>query len=327
MKFLNIIIMCIALCSCGLVSAQSATANMPKILILQVADHPAIQQTTQGIIDTLKAKGYVPGENLILRVESAQANSATAMQITNKFIAQEPSVVVGVGTMAAQGFVKYTQANRIKLIFSSVTDPVSAKLASANDNNMRNISGISNFVPMQPQVELMKVLQPNLKSIGIIYNPGEIKSVKIVQQLEHVCNSMHIKLQKQAITKTTDAVQATKKLAASTDAVFICNDNTALSSLQSIVLAAMQGKVPVYVSDTDAVALGALAALGPNQYALGQQTGAMIVKVLEGADINALPIELPAQTELVINAAVAKKLGIDIPSSIAAKAKIIGKPA
>lgn len=327
MKFLKIIKSLLLLSICGIAFANTTAPTAKKVLILQVADHPALQQTTQGIIDELAAKGFIAGDTLTLRVESAQANAATALQIANKFVAQQPSVVVGVGTIAAQSFVKYTQSGRTQLVFSSVTDPLGAKLAAVNDKNMPNISGVSNFVPLEPQLKLIKTLQPQLQNLGIIYNPGEVNSVQIVKQLEQACNALNIRLHKQAIAKTTDAVQATTKLASNVEAIFISNDNTALSSLQSIVRAALQAQVPVYVSDTDAVESGAIAALGPNQYDLGKQTGAMVAKVLKGADINNLPVEYPANTELVINFAIAQKLGIKIPADLAAKAKNIGNAA
>jgi putative ABC transport system substrate-binding protein len=84
--------------------------------------------TTKGIIDGLEQNGYKRGVNLDLRVESAQANSALASQIAAKFIGKGPDVVVGVATISAQNFVKYAKENKVKLVFSSVTDPLKAEL-------------------------------------------------------------------------------------------------------------------------------------------------------------------------------------------------------
>jgi putative tryptophan/tyrosine transport system substrate-binding protein len=97
--------------------------------------------------------------------------------------------------------------------------------------------------------------------------------------------------------------------------------DTALSALRMIVKAADQQKIPVFVSDTDIVADGAIAALGPNQYEIGKQTAAMIVQVLKGKDINNMQVEFPQKTELFLNMKVAKKLGIKLPDDLIAKAK------
>lgn len=296
-----------------------------KILISKTVDHPALDATTQGIIDALTEEKYTN-----IRVESAQGSAALASQIASKFVSQSPDVVVAVGTMVAQSFVKYATDGKIKMIFSTVTDPLGAGLmksveAKSKERPDNNISGVSNFVPLEPQLGLFKQVQPNLKTIGIIYNPGELNSVSIVQKLEILCHKLGLVLLKQTMSKTADAGQSATRLAANVDAIFISNDNTALSALQTIIAAASRTKIPVYISDTDAVKLGAVLALGPNQYTVGLQTGKMIARILKGADINNIPVEFPDKTDLVINLDAAKKAGIEIPEAVMKQASRIEK--
>jgi putative ABC transport system substrate-binding protein len=104
------------------------------------------------------------------------------------------------------------------------------------------------------------------------------------------------------------------------DAIFISNDNTALSCLPSIIGICNGAGIPVYVSDADAVHLGALAALGPNQYSVGRQTGEMVAKVLNGESIANLPVEFPRKMEFFINLDAAKLLKIDISQAVIASA-------
>lgn len=300
----------------ALLTSTAFAATAQKVLISQVVEHPALNATTRGIKDALKAAGYEEGKNLELRVESAQANVSLAGQIASKFINQKPDVVVGVGTISAQSFYKYAADGKVKLIFSSVTDPVSAGLVKSLEQPGNNTSGVSNFVALEPQLILFKKLQPALNRLGIIYNPGEVNSVSIVNQLETLTPKEKLTLVKQSVTKTADVAQNAVRLAENAEAIYISNDNTALSSLQSVIKAAQNAKIPVYVSDTDAVEQGAVAALGPNQYEIGLQTGKMIVKVLEGADVNTLPVEFPDKTELYLNLNAAKKADIIIPEEI-----------
>ena len=291
-----------------------------KILISKTVDHPALDATTQGIIDALAKEKYTD-----VRVESAQGSAALASQIASKFVAQDPDMVVAVGTMVAQSFVKYAIDGKVRMAFSTVTDPLGAGLVKSIEKPGNNISGVSNFVPLEPQLKLFKQVQPNLKRIGIIYNPGELNSVSIVQKLEILCPKLGLVLVKQTISKTADAGQSATKLAGNVDAIFISNDNTALSALQTIIAAASKVKIPVYVSDTDAVKLGAVLALGPNQYEVGIQTGKMIARILKGADINNIPVEFPDKTDLVINMDAAKKAGLEVPADVIKMASEIVK--
>lgn len=302
------------------VMAADKENSLNQVLISQVVEHPALDATTKGIIDGLEKNGFKRGINLTVRVESAQANVALASQIAAKFINQNPDVVVGVGTLSAQSFVKYAQENKVKLIFSSVTDPVGASLVKSLNTPGNNISGVSNFVDLEPQLELFKKLQPDLKNLGVLYNPGEINSISIIKKLEILCPKLGITLVKQTANKTADVAQTATKLASRVEAIFISNDNTALGALQSIVRAANKAKVPVYVSDTDAVKLGALAALGPNQYQIGLQTGKMIARTLNGESISKMPVEFPNKTDLYINLEAAKITSTMIPKDIKAQA-------
>lgn len=303
-----------------------AAENMKKVFINKLVEHQALNMTIEGIIDGLEQNGYERGVNLDLRVESAQANPALASQIAAKFVGKGADVVVGVATISAQSFAKYAKENKIKLVFSSVTDPIKAELVQSLSEPGNNTSGVSNFVELKPQITLFQQIQPNLKRLGFLYNPSEINSLSLIEKLEELCHKLGITLVLQAANKTSEVAQASTKLAANVDAIFISNDSTALSALQTIINVATKVKIPVYVSDTDAVKLGALAALGPNQYEIGIQTAQIIARSLKGEDVGMIPVEFPASTELFLNEDTAQKIGMQLPNDIKAIAtKIITK--
>jgi len=294
-----------------------------KVLISQVMEHPAFTATINGITNALEQAGYKRGDNLVLRCESAQANASLAAQIANKFVNQNPDVVVGIGTISAQSFIKYASVGKVKFIFSSITDPIEANLIKSLQNSTINTSGVSNFVDLEPQIKLFKQIQPKLKRLGFLYNPGEINSISILKKLEEICPKFDLILVKQTIAKTADVPQSAIKLAMHSDAIFISNDSTALSSLQSIIKVTKIAKIPTYVSDTDAVELGALAALGPNQYEIGTQTGKMIARILNGDDLSTIPVEFPTSSNIYVNLETATSLNIDIPQYVLKDAKLI----
>lgn len=278
----------------GIVGCKSSKASSNStVFISQVVEHPAINATVKGITDVLRE------QKVAFQIESAQGNPALAGQIASKFMAQNPKIVVGIGTMSAQSFVKYALKNETKVVFSSVTDPI------GNLPNNSNICGVSNFVSLEPQLELFKKMQPNLKRLGILYNPGEGNSVSIVKKLKTIVPKFGLILVEQVINKTGDVAQSVVQLSSQCDAIFISNDNTALGAMQTII---KLSKVPVYVSDTDAVALGAVAAVGPNQYKIGMQTGQMILRLLKGEPCEF--VEYPSKTELFVNKEIARKWGL-----------------
>ncbi len=288
-----------------------------KVFINQIVEHPALNMTVQGIVDGLKS---IKDINIDIHTESAQGNPSLSSQIATKFVNQDADIVVGVGTISAQSFVKYANQDKVKLVFSSVTDPKAAGLS-----NNKNIFGVSNFIPVAPQLELFQKIQPNMKNLGFIYNPSEVNSLKLLRKTDEECKKLRINLISQTANKTSEIPQAVSKLSQKVDALFISNDNTALSALPAIIRIASKAKIPVYVSDTDSVGLGALAAFGPNQYSIGLQTAGIIKKLLSNLTID-VPIEYPNKNDIYINEDTAKKIGINIPNEIKIQAsKIITK--
>jgi putative ABC transport system substrate-binding protein len=257
--------------------------------------------TTKGIIDGLAELGYTNGQNLDLKVENAQGDAVLANQIAARLVSLNPDVVVGNPTITAQSFVKYAKEGKIKLVFTSVTDPLGAKIVNKLTQPGGNTTGVSNFVDLEPQIELFKEIKPTIKKIGFLYNPGELNSITLVNRLKEICPRYGLELVEMTASKTSEVYQSAIKLSSLVDAIFISNDNMALSALRTIVKAADAQKIPVFVSDTDIVRDGALAALGPNQYEIGKQTAHLIARILSGEDINKMNVEFPKGTELFLN--------------------------
>lgn len=303
-------------------NANSASKKY-KIYISQLVQHPALDATTRGIIDGLQDRGYVNGENLELQTAYAQGNVSLATQIAQTFVSSEPDVVVGVATIAAQSLYKYAKEGKTKLVFASVTDPIAAKLVKSLQNPEGNTSGVSNYVDLEPQLAMFKKLKPNLKKLGFIYNPGEMNSLSLIGMLQEICPKFDVELITMVATKSSEVQQSARNLAEKVDAIFVSNDNTALSALRTIINEAAKLNIPVFVSDTDIVDQGALAALGPNQYAVGLKTAEIIDRVLKGEDINNIPVAFPDKMELVINLNAAKRIGIKVPDEIIKSAAMV----
>ena len=100
----------ITICTILFFSNKSiAQEKIVKIYISQFVEHPALDSTVRGILDGLSSAGYVNGKNADIRIESAQGNVSLAGQIANKFMSNDPDIVVGIGTISAQSFAKFVK--------------------------------------------------------------------------------------------------------------------------------------------------------------------------------------------------------------------------
>ena len=279
------------------ISFSSVQSSPIKISILQVIEHPALNATRQGLLEELQKLGYVEGKNLILDYQSAQGNTALAAQIAQKFTANQTNVIVAIGTPAAQAAMAATKDTKIPVVFSSITDPLAAKLVTSLIAPKGHVTGVSNFVAIEPQFKLFKKLVPNLRTLGIVYNPGEANSIALNNLMEKVAKKFDLQLVMATATKTSDVLSASQSLCGKVEAIFINNDSTALSAFKSVVKAANDCGISALVSDVDLMNQGAFAALGPNQTDLGRQTARIVDFILKNPGAPLPPVEFPQKTE------------------------------
>lgn len=288
---------------------KTGPTQKPRVFILQIVEHPALNATRRGIEDFLKEQGIES------YYESAQGNPALASQIAQKFVGNEPSVLIGIGTAASQALLAESH-KQIPIVFSSVTDPIQAKLLSNLNAPPNYITGVSNYVDVAQSLKIIKGFLPKLSKLGVIYNPGEINSVILLEKLKQKAEDVGIEIQSVPAHSALEVANATKRLVNSVDAIFINNDNTSLSAFDAITKIANQHHVPVFVSDIDLTKQGAFVGMGPDQYQLGKQTGKMVYRILKGEKPNQLPVLFPEKIEIYVNVNTEKKMGIVIPEAI-----------
>ncbi len=295
-----------------LLSACSEKAHQ-KVGIIQTSDHEALNATRLGVMDELRSRGLTPGQDIKFKWESAQGNPAMASQIAQKFIGHKYDVLVAIGTLAAQATLQATQGAGIPVVYASVTDPKSAKLEG-------NITGVSNFVQPHVQFAMFKKILTHLKKIGVIYSAGEQNSIALVEPMENAAKELGLELLFANATKTSDVYASAMSLVGKVDALFVNNDNVALAAFDAILKVGKENKIPVFVSDTDLVEKGALAALGPSQHRIGLKAGHMVADLLEmsqeARDAGKITAVGPDHTLLYVNTKVAESLGLSISDTL-----------
>ena len=175
-----------AVLSCG-----AAQAEQVHVATTAIVEHPALDSVRDGIKAALLESGY-NDTTLKFTYESAQGNPAIAAQIARKMVGDQPDVIVAIATPSAQAAV--SAARDIPVIFSVVTDPMGAKLVSNMDNPGRNVTGLSDAVPVAQHLAMIKEVVPGLKRLGIPFNPGEPNAVSIIAAMKVVAAEQGIEI-------------------------------------------------------------------------------------------------------------------------------------
>lgn len=294
-------------------------AEVKTVAITAIVEHPALDAVRKGVVDELADEGFKEGQNLKVNFQSAQGNTATAGQIAKQFVADNPDVIVAIATPSAQSVAAATST--IPIVFSAVTDPVEAKLVPKLDGSGTNVSGASDALPYEPQIELMKEVIPNLKNVGYVYSPGEVNSTIVLKNLKEKLTPMGINVLEVPAQRSNDIPMAARSLQGKVDMIYTSTDNNVVSAYEALAQAAKEGKIPLMASDTDSVKRGAVAALGVNYYDLGRETGKIVGQILNGKPAGEIPVYTAKSLDLYVSPKNAQEQGIELPESVVAKAK------
>jgi len=314
-----------AAASLALLAASPVSAAETKVVkITAIVEHPALDACRKGTLDELAAEGFTEGKNLSVEFQSAQGDIGTAGQIAKKFVGDNPDVILAIATPSAQAAVAASHG-AIPIVFSAVSDPVGAKLVSDLAKPGANVTGVTDRLPLEKHLALIKEISPKLKTLGALYNPGEANSVSEINRLKTIAAAQGITVLEGPAPDSNSVQGAARSLVGKVDAFYIPTDNTVVSALESVVKVGIDAKLPVYAGDTASVPRGAIAAVGFDYYDVGRQTGKIIGRILKGEKPATIAVEGVDKTDLSVNPASAAKMGVTLPEAVIKRAKDVVK--
>lgn len=299
----------------SLISLHQLKADKKKdvfrIGISQFITHQSLDATREGFVDELAKQGYVEGKNIEIDLQNAQGEQRNLKTISQQ-LAESSDVVLAIATPSAQSLTNTTQTTPV--IFSAVTDPVSAKLVESREHPGGNVTGTSDQSSdaISTQINLIKKVLPKAKTIGILYTQSEPNSVVQKDEAKRLLEEKGFTVVEKTILDSNNVKAAAESLMAEVDMVFVPTDNIISSTMETVKQVSIKHKVPVFGGSTEMIAVGGLYNYGTNYEELGRQTARMLVRVLKGEKPENIAVELPEKLELHTNQEMADALGIDI---------------
>lgn len=299
----------------SLISLHQLKADKKKdvfrIGISQFITHQSLDATREGFVDELAKQGYVEGENIEIDLQNAQGEQRNLKTISQQ-LAESSDVVLAIATPSAQSLANTTQTTPV--IFSAVTDPVSAKLVESREHPGGNVTGTSDQSSdaISTQINLIKKVLPKAKIIGILYTQSEPNSVVQKDEAKRLLEEKGFTVVEKTILDSNNVKAAAESLMAEVDMVFVPTDNIISSTMETVKQVSIKHKVPVFGGSTEMIAVGGLYNYGTNYEELGRQTARMLIRVLKGEKPENIAVELPEKLELHTNQEMADALGIDI---------------
>lgn len=290
--------------------------NIPVIGISQFGEHASLDNCRIGFIEGLTLAGLVEGKDFEIDYQNASFNDAMTAQIADNFASRKVALMCAIATPSAMACYNATEDNDIPVIFCAINDPVQAGLIDGN------VTGTSDKLPVEAQLSLIRAMQPEAKTIGIIYSVSELNSVSTIADYEAKAPEFGFEIVSVGVTAQSEVTQAADTLISKkVDAFSNLTDNTVVGVLDSILEKTDAAGIPVYGSEVEQVKKGCVASAGIDYLALGRQTGAMAARVLKGeCKASDIPYETISEYGIYINSATMASMSLTLPEDLAGKA-------
>jgi putative tryptophan/tyrosine transport system substrate-binding protein len=299
-------------------TTSAGADTVKKVDIITMVDTPQLLEVRDGVLQGLHDHDYAEGRNLKVDFKSAQGNFGTAQQIVRQFVGEAPDVIVTITTPTSEAAVAATKD--IPIIFTTVTDPLKAKLVPTIKHPGGNVSGVSDLVPTKRQLDVVKELVPNIKRLGLVYDPSLPNAVSTVESIKEMAPQMGFAAVESPAMGLNNVPAAGAALVGKVDAIFVPNDTTVYAAFESLVKICQDAKVPLFTAERRSVQRGAVATVGFDFKHIGVKTADMVDQVLKGGkpgDMDVIFMENePNALGLYINKSAAEKMGVALPPDL-----------
>ena len=306
-------VLALSLTACG---SSGGEKKIKTIGINQYGEHGSLDNCRIGFLQGLEEAGLKEGTDFKVDYQNAQFDDNINTQIAASFAANNVDLMCGIATPSAIACFSAAEDKDIPVIFSAISDPAGAGLDSGN------ITGTSDKLPVEAQLDLIRQLQPEAKTIGIIYTTSELNSVSTIAEYQAKAGDYGFTIDAIGVTAQAEVTQAVDTLLSrKVDLLNNLTDNNVVGVLPAILEKTNEAGVPVYGSEVEQVKLGCVAAAGIDYIQLGRQTGAMAARVLKGeAKCADMPFETISEYGIYVNSAALAEMGITLPAAVAEKA-------
>jgi len=314
-----------AAAACLMVAGLAACGNKPstpsnpdekvfQIGIVQLAEHPALDEATRGFKEFLTEK---LGDKVQFNVQNAQGEQTNCTTIVNQFVSSKVDLIMANATNAVKAAREAT--SDIPIVGTSVTDYVFSGLVASNEAPGANVTGASDMNPVNVQVQLMKTLCPEVKTVGIVINSGEENSAIQAEEAKTAFEAEGFTVKIYSVADTNEIQTVVTAACNEVDAFYEPTDNLIAANVPTMSNITTAAGKPVICGEGGMCESGFLATYAISYYELGRAAGEQAYNILvNGADPATTPIFFfdVSNLSLVINEENAAELGITIPEEL-----------
>jgi putative ABC transport system substrate-binding protein len=300
----------------------AARAQQPAMRVIGFlgASTPSTEsQPVAAFVQRLRELGWIDGRNLAIEYRWAEGRNERHAEIAAEFVRLKVDVIVTNGTPPALAAKQATAV--IPIVFAAVSDPVGTGLVASPARPGANATGLSNQTSdtAGKKLEFLREVVPGLRRLAIMVNVSNPASVLEMGDVQAAARTLGLEVATSEIRRVEVSRPPSTSMAARMP-LYVCPDPLVNANRVRINTLALGVRLPTMHSYREYVEAGGLISYGPNIPNLFRRAAEFVDKILRGTKPADIPVEQPTKFDLVINLITAKTLGLEIPSSMLARA-------
>ena len=303
------------------VAARAQQPTIPVIGYLNFGSPESDASRLTGLRRGLNETGYVEGRNFVIEYRWAGNQADRLPDLAADLVQLRVAVIVSPGvasTLAAKA-----ATTSIPIVFGIAEDPVQLGLVASLNRPGGNITGVNYFTQdLGPKrLGLLRELMPAGADVVVLVNPKSPITDSALEDLQAAASAVGQQLSVLHASNNQEIYAAFPAMAQRrAPALVIVTDPLFTSRRVQLVTLATRYAIPAIYTSREFTEVGGLMSYGTDLPNIYRQVGIYTGRILKGAKPSDLPVMQPTKFEFVINLAAAKALGLEVPSTLLARA-------
>ena len=299
--------------------AAPARPGLFVIGIFQSVDSPTANEVRRGILKAFEDGGLRDGENVLVRIRIANGDISEVQRIAQEYVDEKVNLLVPLSTQCLQAAI--IAGRNVPIVFGSVATPFLVGAGRSGDDHLSHVTGVASTGPVRQAIQLIREVLPRARRLGTLWTPIEVNSEYYLDLAKEAAAEAGLEVVAVPVDDAHRIPQSAQVLVnQKIDALFPISDNTINSAFEVLGRVAEENRIPLFGGFLRSVEFGACAAVGFNFYEMGQKTGQIVVRVMNGESPARIPIQFMSDAKIDLNLDAAAKQGVEFPGPVLRRA-------
>jgi putative ABC transport system substrate-binding protein len=291
------------------------------VLMPLAADDAAAQARNAAFLQGLQKLGWTVGQNVQIEYRWSGGNDELTRRYAAELATLAPEAILATGSASMAPLLQATRT--VPIVFAIVPDPVGAGFVDSLARPGGNATGFTSFDYGigAKWVELLNEIAPRVTRAAVLRDAAIAGGIGVWGAIQTAAPSLALEV---SPVNMRDAVEIERALTAFAHSpnggLIVTGSPLAFVHRDLIVSLAARHKFPAVYLERYLVAAGGLISYGPDFLDQYRRAASYVDRILKGEKPADLPVQAPTKYELIINLKTAKAIGLEMPTSVLARA-------